>query len=183
MYINNNLKFVYVSITKTGSRSIIKLLQDTYGCDNIGHPMAVIPKPYEDYYSFLVVRNPYERMVSWWWAICKAEGDRYGHKRELREAGLTESLSDFAILWERKGDYSQAVHITTNKKIDKVLKLESIEEDFNSLPFVTSPVTIPKINTHARPSWQELLDDKSEKLIRRIYSDDFKLFGYDFLEV
>lgn len=178
MFVNNNLKFVYVSITKSGSRSVIRLLRDNYGCNNIGHPKIVIPKQYEDYYSFLVVRNPYERMVSWWWAICKDKGDRYRHKAQLRKAGLTESLFDFLTFWST-GSFGQATHLTSNKKIDKIIKLENIQEEFNTLPFVKTPLAIPRINTHTRPSWEELLDVESGKLINRVYEDDFKCFGYE----
>jgi len=177
MFVNNKLKFVYVSVTKSGSSSVAKHLLDNFGGGHIGQPKVVIPSQYQDYYSFLVVRNPYERMVSWWWAICKANNDRYGHKQQLRKAGLTESLFDFLTLWST-GNFSQAVYLTSNKKIDKTIKLENIQDEFNTLPFVTSALPLPKINTHERPCWQSLLDIESGRLINTEYEDDFKLFNY-----
>ena len=181
MFVNHNLKFVYVSVTKSGSSSIIGLLRKEMGGQDLGRTKKIIPSEYDDYYSFLVVRNPYARMVSWWWAICKDSGDRYGHKRELQKAGLTESLQDFLILWETKGDYSQAHYLNGNKKFNKILKLENIEKDFNTLPFVKTHLEIPKANSRKHPAWRELLDDSSRELINQIYKNDFKNFDYEII--
>ena len=121
-------------------------------------------------------------MISWWWSICKVDGDRYGHKKELKEAGLSESLVDFLQLWDRKGDYSQTKYLSVNHDpLDAVLKLENIEEDFNNLPFVTEHVDIPKINSKKHPSWQGMLDDDSRLWINNVYEDDFINFDYEMI--
>ena len=181
MFINDKQKFVYLSMTKCGSSSIVSLLSDKFGGNSSGNTRMVIPPCKGNYYSFTVSRNPYARMVSWWWSICKIDGDRYGHKKHLQDEGLTESLSDFLILWERKGDYSQSKYLDVNDPLDKLLKLENIEEDFNSLPFVTEHVSIPKRNAKNHPAWKELLDDSSRDLINRIYENDFKNFNYEMI--
>ena len=179
MFVNHNLKFVYVSVTKSGSSSIVGLLRKEMGGQDLGNTKRIIPSEYDDYYSFIVVRNPYARMVSWWWAICKDGGDRYGHKKELQNAGLTESLHDFLILWEMKGDYSQAHYLNVNKKFDKILKLENIKKDFNTLPFIKTYLEIPRANSRKHPTWEELLDSESGKLINRIYGSDFEKLNYE----
>ena len=169
-------------MTKCGSSSIVSLLRDKFGGDSSGNTRMVIPPCKGNYYSFTVSRNPYARMVSWWWSVCKVGGDRYGHKKHLREEGLSESLFDFLILWERKGDYSQSRYLDVNEPLDKILKLENIEEDFNSLAFVTEHVNIPKKNVKNHPKWEELLDDASCKLINRIYEKDFENFNYEMIK-
>ena len=182
MFINDDLKFVYVSMTKSGSSSIVALLKDKFGGTSNGNTRMVIPPCCENHYSFTVSRNPYARMISWWWSICKADGDRYGHKKELRDANLSESLPDFLLLWERKGDYSQTKYLSVNHDpLDTILKLENIEEDFNNLPFVKEHVDIPKVNAKNHPSWQGLLNENSRVLINRIYADDFENFNYEML--
>ena len=183
MFIHNDLKFVYVSMTKCGSSSMVALLNDKFGGKvmSTGNTKMIIHPGCNDYYSFTVSRNPYARMISWWWSICKADGDRYGHKKELKDAGLSESLTDFLTLWEMKGDYSQSAYLELNKPLDQLLKLENIEEDFNSLPFVTEHVDIPKVNVKKHPSWQGMLDDNSRILINNIYKRDFDNFNYEML--
>ena len=181
MFINNDLKFVYVSMTNSGSSSIVALLKDKFGGQSFGNTRAVIPPCCDSYHSFTVSRNPYARMISWWWSICKADGDRYGHKKELRDANLSESLSDFLLLWDKKGDYSQSKYLDVNGPLDEILKLENIEEDFNNLPFVKEHVDIPRVNVKKHPSWQGLLDENSRVLINRIYRKDFEKFNYEML--
>lgn len=178
MFINDKLKFVYVSATKSGSSSMNQRLKNQFGGRSLGNATWVIPTECEDYYSFMVVRNPYSRMVSWWNSVIKVDGDRYGHKRELHQHKLTESLADFLRLWEIKGDYSQSKYLEVNKRIDQVLKLENIDEEFLTLPFVTHAAPLPHINKR-KASWKELLDDESKELINRIYGKDFENFGYD----
>lgn len=181
MFINDKDKFIYLSMTKSGSSSIVALLKDRFVGKSTGNTHMVIPPCCKDYYSFTVARNPYARMVSWWWSICKTDGDRYGHKKELRNAGLSESLPDFLQLWEKKGGYAQSKYLDVNDKLDCVLKLENIEEDFNNLPFITEHVEIPMVNVKNHPSWKGLLDDDSRILINHIYAEDFKNFNYEML--
>jgi len=168
-------------MTKSGSSSIVQLLQEQFGGRTTSNTNMVIPPCCTNHYSFTVSRNPYARMISWWWSICKADGDRYGHKKELRDAGLSESLIDFLMLWDRKGDYSQSSYLNVNEPLDNILKLENIEEDFNSLPFVTNHVDIPKVNAKKHPSWKGILDNDARIWINKTYKDDFTNFNYEML--
>ena len=183
MIVNDKLKFVFVSMTKCGTQSINTLLTKEFGGQRYTNVKKKIDDNNLDYFKFTVSRNPYERMVSWWWAMCKVDGDRYGHKKELKNAGLSESLFDFLTLWEKKPYYGHTMSswLILNPPLDKIIKLENIEE-LNSLPFITTALIIPKINVHKeRPSWEELLDNDSHKLINRVYADDFKNFNYEMI--
>jgi len=135
------------------------------------------------YTSFCVVRNPYSRMVSWWWSVIRnSTRDRYGHKKELRRHRLPETLPGFLQLWETKTSTSQYAPVKNNGGIDYVLKLETLEHDFNTLPFVTNHIAIPHVNKKKHPPWQELLDPESGRLINRIYRQDFEFFDYEMME-
>ena len=180
MFINHQVPFVFISATKSGSSSVNALLQEAFGGENLRNTTWKVPDNCKDYYSFIVVRNPYARMISWWWSICKADGgDRYGHKRELRQHKLTESLADFITLWNIKGDYSQALYYNLNVPVDSIVHLENIEQEINALPFIKTSIKIPRRNVKDHPSWMELLDDESRELINTNYAEDFELFGYE----
>lgn len=181
MFVSEELKFVFIPVTKSGSSSVINALDNNFN----GRRLQRNPRPpeqFRNYYLFCCVRNPYARMVSWWWTICKAEGDRYGHKRELRQHNLSESLFDFLTLWEIKGTYTQSSYMDRNPTMKKVLKLENLEEDFNTLPFVKTHIPMPRVNVRSHPPWQELLDARSGNLINRNYKTDFEQFNYEQLE-
>ncbi len=181
MFVCENPKFVYVSFTKSGSSSMYNLLETNFKGTNHPRHHKGIPPNNKSYPSFCVVRNPYSRLVSWWWSICKAKGDRYRHKKELKDRNLPESLQGFLTLWEEKNGTSQSAGYEHNNGIDHVLKLENIEEEFNALPFITKHIEIPKVNVKNHPKWSELLDTESGKMINRIYKRDFELFGYEMI--
>ena len=122
------------------------VLQDRFRGVRLPRRRRRIPDQYRHLYSFAVVRNPYDRMVSWWWAICKNQGDRYGHKKQLRNMGLTESLKDFLILFEDKGRLGQHIYFEVNT-INQTLRLEQLEEDFSTLPFIHEKIKFPKSNS------------------------------------
>jgi hypothetical protein len=180
MFVCNSPKFIFVSVTKSGSSSIIDVLKSNFTGQALPR-RPIIPKQYNKHFSFCTVRNPYARMVSWWWSVCKMPGDRYHHKAELAEANLPPTLLGFLTLWKMKGDYSQSRYIEVNNGISQILKLENIEEDFNTLPFMKKHVTIPTVNSKKHPPWTELLDEESGKTINQHYKKDFENFKYEMI--
>lgn len=109
-------------------------------------------------------------------------GDRYGHKKELATMGQPETLTGFLRLWETKKTQSQHHRVEANGGFDHILKLESLEEDFNALPFVTKHISIPKPQKKNYPHWSKLIDAEAGQLINDIYAKDFEYFGYEMLE-
>lgn len=182
MFICHKRRFVYVSFTKSGSSTMYKILQQNFSGTVLPRTRHRIRPEDQGYTSFCVVRNPYSRLVSWWWSICKAKRDRYGHKRELAKRGLPETLQGFLTLWEEKNRTDQFSHVEANGGFDHILKLENLEQEFNALPFVRKPVLVPHANKKNHPPWQELLDPESGRLINRIYKQDFEFFNYEMLE-
>jgi len=182
MFFCNNPKFVYVSFTKSGSSSMYGLLKTHFNGKTAPRHHKKIPDQYRSYPKFCVVRNPYARLVSWWWAICKVDGDRYGHKRELKQLGQPQTLTGFMRLWETKNGLSQYQGIEVNGEFDYVLKIENIEEEFNALPFITKHIPIPKRNAREHPHWTELMEPEAGRIINRIYQKDFEYFNYEMLE-
>lgn len=182
MFVCHKHRFVYVPFTKSGSSTMYKVLSQNFVGTKFRRTKRRIRPEDKQYTSFCVVRNPYSRLISWWWSICKPKGDRYGHKRELAKRGLPETLSGFLTLWEEKKGTDQYSHVKANDGIDYVLKLGNLEQDFNSLPFVTKHISIPCVNKKNHPPWQELLDPESGRLINRIYKQDFEFFNYAMLE-
>ena len=182
MFVCDEKKFVYVGFTKSGSSSIYALLTANFNGQKFNRSWRQIKEEHKGYTSFCVVRNPYSRMVSWWWSICKVGGDRYGHKRELANAGLTESLEDFITLWSTKPEAatSQSLIIETVSRFDHVIHLEKIKDELYELPFMPFGVEIPKFNAKSdKPHWKELLTPKAIELINTHWEDDFKLLGYE----
>jgi len=178
MFICDDSQFVYVSFTKSCSSSMYNLLQSNFKGLRTKRSWRKIPDQYVDYTSFCVVRNPYSRLVSWWWSICKVGGDRYGHIKELTDLGLTTTLEDFLTLWDTKNGLGQAFIVEDVNRMDHIIKLENIEEEFNALPFINNHISIPKVNVKNKPHWRELITPKAAQKIETMYKRDFELFNY-----
>ena len=132
----------------------------------------VTDEQYKDYVSFTVVRSPYSRLVSWWWSICKVDGDRYGHKKELAERGLSQSLEDFVVLWSEKKGTTQHVAIERHR-YNHILKLENLERDLHALSFMPEHIIIPRANKKNYPHWRELMTPEAGQVINSIYKHEF----------
>ena len=70
------------------------------------------------------------------------------------------------------------------------MSFETLEEDFNKLPFVTNYIELPLLNNtikknpkhpefKPRPHWEEMITPKIGALINQMYEQDFKRFGYE----
>jgi hypothetical protein len=72
MIVSDFHKFVYIGIPKTGSISISHWLNMYYAGRSIDrHHAWHVPEPYQYYYRWTVVRNPYDRCFSLWWFECR----------------------------------------------------------------------------------------------------------------
>lgn len=75
MVINHKYKFLFVHIHKTAGSSIrnslIKNIPESHYFGYDHSFLSVIPYPeiYKDYFKFAIVRNPWERLVSWYFSI------------------------------------------------------------------------------------------------------------------
>jgi len=80
MIYNKELKYVYVAIPKTGTRTLYKVLMEKYGAvgaysidggKTYEDHWHIILKEMQDFYKFTSVRNPYERFISMWWSTAQ----------------------------------------------------------------------------------------------------------------
>ena len=69
MLINHNYKFIFVHIQKTAGTSITSVLNEIPGTEPLYYSHSqinVLKEEYEDYFKFCFVRNPWDRLYSWW---------------------------------------------------------------------------------------------------------------------
>lgn len=141
-------------------------------------------KVWQDYYKFTVVRNPWQRIHSWWW------NNRY----------ITETLDmPFAeFLRSRLADPDdlpralrpQTRWITSaNGKIemDYTCRFETIDDDFKAVcKQIGAPVTeLPRVlvenrNPASRPHYTDDYDADLVELVARVYADDIDQLQYRF---
>ena len=194
MIISHAYKFVFLDVPKTASLSLDTVFEKQYGGKLVKPPpesklgekhSRVIPLAGADYLKVTCVRDPYSRMVSFW------HHTRNTQQQEIRRLKLTgfDSFLDHCLMVTDKypADHTNGFdyrYFSMWKYLeptgyDTVMRLESLESDFNKLPFVTTPVQLPNRNkTNNGETWQELQTPERTEKINAWAGKDFEVFGY-----
>lgn len=147
---------------------------------------AALGREMEKYFSFCVVRNPWDRVVSmYYFAMNKNLHQLYGIDKKI-------SFEDFCgILLENKNN---PYFIASHKQIEwtrgklapiAILRFESLREDFSQM-LRNHGIThihpdIPRLNvTDGRKSYREVFTGKTKNMIAEIFEEDIDNFKYVF---
>ena len=183
MFINHKHKFIFIHIPKNAGTSIRNSFQIE------GYDKKVVNKPYphnscseiknycgdltwETFYKFAVIRNPYERMVSYY----------HFHKSpQYRFAALANryTFSDWLVkgldnnLKKTQSDYLDI-------KINQIGRVETLQEDFDLFcDLIRIPsYTLPKYNVSKHEHWETYYSDEDKEIVYGIFQDDFDRFGF-----
>lgn len=190
MFVCPKYKALFVAIPKTGTRSVYDILLGKYeGYVHKEHEQ-IIPEQYKEYFSFITVRNPYDRACSEYWSTChKGLGVCYGGFQEkFEQKNIPNTLENFlsfrlGLLWIPQYKFYE------NNRIDQILRFENLQNDFKTLPFLTDHIELPKINTttvyiegkyhNIRPHWKKLITPKAGRIINEFFAKDFEMFNYE----
>ncbi len=183
-------KFIFIDITKTAGSSIRKALSGSprpkrhHSIRNIfeSHKFCstLTKDQIENYYKFTIVRNPYDRIVSFW---------RY--MRVIKNKLHNISFEDFLLKIEdgefsrRELCYTPMINwvIDNNDKIavDFIGRFESLDKDFRKI--------CEKINVKYRPlekicssgdrepCWA-YYNERTKNIVDNMYKKDFEIFNY-----
>jgi len=186
--ISNKEKFIFIHTPKCGGGSIRQILNQNFGRkdeypykDSITHHWSISQfiekdKKLLSYYKVGVIRNPWDRAVSWFYH-CKA---RHNVKVAFKDFVLNEDLFNF-------NDFASNKLIYNGKNImDLVIKTEDIEDDFSVFAkrFNITNYNIPR-NRHMtqralNSDYRSFYDEETKNLIAKRFDWDIKTFGYKF---
>lgn len=192
MFINTTHKYCWTSCPRTGTLSMHIMLKHIPGTKAIGmFHSTTIPGEYKDYFRFMVVRNPYRRLLSWWWWWMPMRKD----SRTISERGKY-TAKDFKTFlrwicenhdkcthehtgyqWENQATFAKVF------RPNQILKLETLAEDIQTLPFWTPELKLKNALGHKakgdRKPWQEYFGPEEIALAHKHSQEDFDTFGYE----
>jgi len=190
--LNKELKFIH--ITKTGGSTIEEI-----GFKNninwgkyhteYGYAHSIFPKKQEKFKNrykwFMVVRNPYTRILAEYHYLCKITPEIINFSVEQFNKFLVLRIKS-ASKGEKQTLLAKRDHFTEQYKyldptIDiHILKYENIEEEFNNLMVKYNyKFKFEKIiNTSENKYTVDDLSNETIDIINTIYNKDFELFGY-----
>ena len=147
---------------------------------------------WQDYYKFTVVRNPWQRIHSWWWNNRYITGKFDMPFAEFLHSHLAEFLhSRFAD----PDDLPRALRPQTrwitsangNIEMDYICRFETIDKDFKTVcEQIGAPLTeLPRVlvdnrNPASRPYYTDDYDADLVDLVARVYSEDIRQLQYTF---
>ena len=164
-------KFIYFVIHKTGTRSIFNALNFKREARKFYDPDL-----YKDYFTWTIVRNPWDRAVS---AYEQKASKRYGPWRRCKNL----TFPDFIL--NKRGIKDRHTNIQSTQippDIDFIGRFENLQEDFNT---VCDKIGIPKQqllhkNKSKHKHYTEYYDEETKQIVAEKYAEDIKNFGYVF---
>jgi hypothetical protein len=190
MVVSDDIKALAILIPKTGTRSILYYMQQYHNGRLEGNHRVDIPKEYEDYLSFCVVRNPYTRIVSHWYGGSQRD-DKNNKKYRFKEViGDTSFVSYLRYLVDKEQYSSRLKWPFEIRQVDYmgndydyILKFENLNQEMYRLPFFKEDHELGNRNTTrevrdnnpiARKKWYDYYTQEALELVNYYYQKDFE---------
>jgi Sulfotransferase family len=126
-------------------------------------------------YKFTCVRNPWDRMVSYYFTPTQ-NPEVWDRKRFLAMISKAVSVADYLRL--NKGEEDPFGNV------DYIMRFENLADDFRTVcgTLGISPATLPQYNRSNREHYSNYYDDELRELVRKRFAAEIERFGYTFEE-
>ena len=196
-------RFLFVHIPKTAGNSIQSVLRDYSedqlvalrkeqdGIERFGlrnpkyklkkHSMlreycdALAREQFRDLYKFTCVRNPWDRMVSYYFT--PTQNPETWNRKKFREIiSKAVSLADYLRLDNGEGD--------PFANVDCILRFENLADEFRAVcnTIGIPPPALPRYNRSSRDHYSKYYDDELRELVRARFAAEIERFNYRFEE-
>ena len=191
--ISYDKKFIFVHINKTAGTSMEKALAD-YGVKkleekgdlkfelnynqsqhfNCDEYKKYLGSEYDDYFKFTVVRNPFDRVVSYYYGGAIQKGLNF--KDWVVDRYLNENYKDYIRM------YSDYAYWFDKDEMNCVLKFENLDQDFIKLKETLDlNCELGKANVNkSRTHYRDYYDNKTKDIIENHFEKELNTFQYKF---
>jgi chondroitin 4-sulfotransferase 11 len=203
MLVNKDQNFLFVHIQKTAGTSITHELLDVVGTEHLYYPHSLLKHvpltpSYRDMFVFGFVRNPWDRLVSWYNMSLKKGPINSFHKYTLDNSNnFSEFMRCLEVVEEEMDGYiSNSIYYKSLKfnqieylsdANDQVLakfigRFESLQDDMNLLSQLLQIPFKPlkMINNNLHNDYRMYYKDKDIEWVAKTYEKDINYFNYSF---
>lgn len=182
-------KLLLIHVPKTGGNAIYESLPEVLGT----HKNIFGMKKRSKLPMISFVRNPWDRLVSAYYYLEQGGMNNFDKKNFKKHLEKFDDFKDFVYSLEDDSSViNKVLHLKPQKffvcvkgkiKVDEVYRFENLEDDFNQIVEkynlkISKP--FKKHNSSNHPNYQECYDDKMIEIVKKVYSEDIKLFNYSF---
>jgi len=194
-------RFLFVHIPKTAGNSIQSVLRDYSedelvalrkeqdGIERFGlrNPRYKVKKhstlneyrdaledgKFRSLYKFTCVRNPWDRMVSYYFTPTQ-NPETWNRKKFRGIISKVVSVADYLRL--------DNADIDPFANVDYIMRFENLADDFRAVcaAIGISPRTLPQYNRSTRGHYSKYYDDELRELVRNRFAAEIDRFGYAF---
>ena len=189
----------FIHMKKTGGTSVTRwLLQNTESFKFNKHAeLPYVKKRFKDHGILItVVRNPFDRLISWYHYYIKKtkarisavnNGYKIKNSKKMQNKYNLEKNTKILEKYNEIGfngfarNCNFGLQLYNAKQCDIVLQLENINEDFKQVQDLFGiDVPLPHTNRSSHRGRSELYDEETKEIVYEKYAKDFDYFGYTF---
>lgn len=201
MIVNDKYNFVFIHIQKTAGASVSSLLynlENSYQLYYSHSHINVLPSKYVDHFKFAFVRNPWDRLVSWYNMMLKKGVHNDFSKYLLTNSNnFSEFLDLTNIIFETKDQalinnisynksisYNQLDYISAHGSIQTnyIGKFENLQNDYDTICSLIGIESkkVPHFGKFDHLPYREHYSSKDINKVYDMYKKDIDYFKYDF---
>lgn len=202
MIINHKYKFIFIHIQKTAGTSITNSLYGIEGTENLHHSHSMLNSidinEFKDYFKFCFVRNPFDRLLSWYNMILKKglhndwsnyilkNSTNFSEFLNLQDVILEKNPLELQSLvdYPKSLTFNQLDYVTDNLgriQCDFFGRFENINQDFEYLSEkLNIKLELNHLNKFEHKLYKEYYNDKDVKIVENLYKKDLEYFKYTF---
>lgn len=202
MVINHKHRFLFVHIQKTGGTSVTEALFTVEGTRSVGHAHSMIdtldPTVYSGYHTFCFVRNPFDRLVSWWnMMVRKGACNDFSRYLLSRGHGFSQFLDMKDVIYEGNPDerefpeaYPKSIAFNQldymngpdgRLAVDFIGRYENLERDFAEVcGRIGLELRLPHANSFPRKPYWHYYNAEDVDKVRSMCKRDLEFFDYEF---
>jgi chondroitin 4-sulfotransferase 11 len=148
--------------------------------------MNELQEKWDKLFTFTVIRNPWDRFISSWLYINRSYKKEHSLLEliEITEEKRKKKEYDDYIGWHISGQLENLSDNSGNFVIDKIIKFENLQIDFDELliSIGEKPVILPHRHKAKREYYAKYYNEETKKRVYQLYKDDIDFFGFKFEE-
>ena len=174
-------KTIFIHIPKNAGTSVEEYFGNTSfrvqpnKHDNIYDIKKMFPNPYNNYRKFTIIRNPYDKMVSWYFYLRRNALENVSTEGDVIE--FNEWIKDPSKFWNFNDPISFLnPQYTWVDETVTTLKFENLNKELNE--FFKEKIDLPVINKSNHDHYSIYYNRESLDIIHDRYKEDFERYNY-----